>query len=281
MHAIQPWLSELSPSQRVPDLGCGPGSMKQQMAGLTVVGIDVDGKLLAATRDRDCVCGLGESLPFADRSFDLIIGHHSLEHFHDAEAAIRGIRRVLKPSGRLFIPIPDGASFSDNLYRLMLCGGGHLQRFSFRGVVDSIERATGLRLAASQELFTSFIYIDKRNFLPAPLGPLPGPFPRRMRWLGHLPAWCFAVLRSLLNIVARIADRIFATSFSRYGWALTFAPHATAPLVEPGWPDVCMYCGCGVDPDPRQPRRYRCPDCVRVNPHFHIGPVRSIDQVVE
>ena len=124
MHAIQQWLSELSPSQRVPDLGCGPGSMKQQMAGLTVVGIDVDGKLLAATRDRDCVCGLGENLPFADRSFDLIIGHHSLEHFHDAEAAIRGIRRVLKPSGLLFIPIPDGASFSDNLYRLMLCGGG-------------------------------------------------------------------------------------------------------------------------------------------------------------
>jgi len=52
MHAIQQWLSELSPSQRVLDLGCGPGSMKQQMAGLTVVGIDVDGKLLAATRDR-------------------------------------------------------------------------------------------------------------------------------------------------------------------------------------------------------------------------------------
>jgi SAM-dependent methyltransferase len=274
MEVLERWLSELTPSQRVLDLGCGSGSLRKQLRGLNVIGVDVDLKQLTAGTELSGVCGRGQNLPFADLSFDFVISHHSLEHCRDAAGTIREIRRVLKPAGRLFVSIPEGTTFTDRLYRLMFCGGDHWQRFSLRSAADAIEAGTGLRLAASRELFTSFIFVDKRNFLAAPLGPLPGPLPRRMRWLGHFPAWCFTAARILLNAGTRLADRCFSTCLSRYGWALAFGPEATGTVVEPGCPNVCMHCGSGVEtPQIVTVRKvlYRCPDCSRLNLYFGIA----------
>ena len=266
MRLLERWLSEMSPSQRVLDLGCGSGSLKSQTLGLRVVGIDVNVTGLARASGLTGVCGRCQNLPFADGSFDFAISHHSLEHFRDAESVILEVGRVLKTSGRLFVSVPEGASFSDRLYRLMFCGGDHWQRFSFESVVGAIESGTGLRLAGSQEMFTSFIYVDRRNFLAAPVGPLPGPLPRRMRWLGCAPGSVFSACRLLLNVGTRVADRLLGTHLSRYGWALAFARDAAPVQVEPGVRDVCMYCGSGAD----GLAGYRCPDCGRLNPHFGI-----------
>jgi hypothetical protein len=96
-----------------------------------------------------------------------------------------------------------------------------------------------------------------------------------MRWLGRLPAWCFAATRWLLNIGTRLVDRFFLTSLSRYGWALAFAPEADAPvIVEPGCPNVCMHCGLGIEVQYIVTIRnvlYRCPDCSCLNFYFPAG----------
>jgi SAM-dependent methyltransferase len=42
-----------------------------------------------------------ESLPFADESFDLVIGHAVLHHLPDLERAFTEFRRVLRPGGRI------------------------------------------------------------------------------------------------------------------------------------------------------------------------------------
>jgi SAM-dependent methyltransferase len=271
MRLLDSWLSELSPSQRILDLGCGAGSLRAQLSGLNVTGVDVDPKELARNRDLASVCAESHSLPFAGRSFDFVICHHSLEHFRDAAGVIREIRRVLQTQGRLFVSVPDGGSFSDRLYRLLFCGGGHIQRFSFEGVVSAIEAGTGLQLAGSQELFTSFIFVDKRNFVPAPRGRQPGPFPRRMRWLGRLPGWCFGGMRLFLNLGSRLADYCLSTRLARYGWALAFDTEAKRPAAEAGDWNVCMSCGSALDG--AQVKRiagllYRCPYCSSLNFHF-------------
>jgi len=274
MRLLERWLSELSPLQRILDLGCGAGSLRAQLAGMNVTGVDVDPNELARNRSLSSACAESHSMPFAGRSFDLVICHHSLEHVRDVPGTICEIRRVLKPGGRLFVSVPDGRSFCDRLYRLLLCGGGHFQRFSFESIVSAIESGTGLHLAASRELFTSFIFVEKRNFVPAPRGRLPGPLPRRMRWLGHIPEWCFGTARVSLNLASRLADALFSTGLSRYGWALAFTPEVKPPESERGSLNVCMSCGAGLDEPPadRIVRvLYRCPHCSNLNFLFADG----------
>ena len=42
-----------------------------------------------------------EALPFADESFDLVLGHAVLHHLPDLDAALREFHRVLRPGGTL------------------------------------------------------------------------------------------------------------------------------------------------------------------------------------
>ena len=254
MRMLEKWLAEFPSSGRILDLGCGSGSLPAQLAGLNVIGVDVD---VAAHASFPRACADSHRLPFAGRSFDLVVCHHSLEHCHDFPGTVREIRRVLRPDGRLFVSVPDGRSFSDRLYRLLLSGGGHLQRFTFEGIVGDIESGTGLHLAAWKELSSSFLFVDKQNFLPAPRGRLPGPLPRRMRWAGRFPSWCFSGARILLNIGT------ISRQSSRYGWALAFAPEKQPPEEEPGSLNVCMRCGAGFDEPTQRVAAffYRCPFC--------------------
>jgi SAM-dependent methyltransferase len=47
----------------------------------------------------DTVCCEASSLPFEDRSFDLVFGHAVLHHLPDLATAFREFRRVLRPGG--------------------------------------------------------------------------------------------------------------------------------------------------------------------------------------
>jgi SAM-dependent methyltransferase len=263
------WLDGLSPAQKILDLGCGAGSLRTELTGLSVFGVDISAKTLARNKGLASACAESQLLPFTDASFDLVICNHSLEHFGDARGTILEIRRVLKPDGRLFVTVPDGMSLTDRLYRLLFCGGGHLQMYSFQGIVSEIESGTGLHLAAWKDLFSSFIFVDKRNFTPAPVGPFPAPLPRRMRWVGSLPSGCFAGARILLNLATRLVDNWSPTRLSRYGWALAFCPEKVTAEEEPGSTNVCMFCGAGFDEAPRERIAagllYRCPQCLKAN----------------
>jgi SAM-dependent methyltransferase len=172
MRLLDRWLNGLAPSARVLDLGCGAGSLRIQLAGLNVVGVDVDANEFPRSSNHFSAHALSHQLPFADQSFDLVVCNHSLEHILETQATVIEIHRVLKHGGRLFVTVPDGKSFSDRLYRLLFCGGGHLQRFTFESIICEIESSTQLHLAGWKELSSSFIFVDRRNFLPAPLGPL-------------------------------------------------------------------------------------------------------------
>ena len=265
MRLLDQWLSEISPSQRILDLGCGAGSLPLQLKGRNVFGVDVDAGALARNPG-SCAFAIGDCMPFGDSSFDLVICHHTLEHFDHPAETMGEIKRVLKDDGRLFVSVPDGRSFSDRLYRLLLCGGGHVQQFAFKSIVGEVESNTGLHLAGWKELSSSFIFVDRRNFLASPRGPLPGPLPRRMRWLSVMPGWCFSFARVALNVVSRAIDKCCATKISRYGWELVFGPENVSPVEESGTTKVCMSCGAGLDEVKRIAIiAYRCPYCLTLN----------------
>jgi SAM-dependent methyltransferase len=104
-------LAEPQRGERVLDVACGTGAATRfaaQRAG-QAVGVDIaSGMIEVARRHREpdnCViewrCGDACDLDFADAAFDLCLCLQGLQHFSERERALKQMRRVLKPSGRL------------------------------------------------------------------------------------------------------------------------------------------------------------------------------------
>jgi SAM-dependent methyltransferase len=64
------------------------------------------------------VAAVGESLPFANESFDLVTTYQTLEHVADVQQCAREMLRVLRPGGVLYVRAPDYSSFFEPHYRV-------------------------------------------------------------------------------------------------------------------------------------------------------------------
>ena len=158
MHEI---LENLAPGQRVLDLGSGSGSFASSIGPFIAIRADLDQPSRPAP---NLARADAARLPFPDRAFDAVISNHSLEHFHDLAGSLAEIGRVLKPTGALYIAVPDASTFSDRLYRLLARGGGHVNPFtSAPELARDIERATHLRHVDTRTLCTSFCYLNRSN----------------------------------------------------------------------------------------------------------------------
>ena len=94
------------------DIGCGGGLLAEEFArlGCQVTGVDPSEPSLVVARRHaeqqglmiDYRQGVGEHLPFADASFDIVYCCDVLEHVTELRAVIAEIARVLKPEGFFF-----------------------------------------------------------------------------------------------------------------------------------------------------------------------------------
>jgi SAM-dependent methyltransferase len=60
--------------------------------------------------------GVGEAIPFANGSFDIVYSNNVLEHTVDPAKVLSEALRVLKPGGKLFIEVPNYLSFYEGHY---------------------------------------------------------------------------------------------------------------------------------------------------------------------
>ncbi len=116
-----PWVVErldLRGGDVVCDIGSGPGAYHSAIAaaGASVIAIDQSAGMLDEARenairhrlDIRCIRASAERLPLTDAVCDRVLAAHMLYHVQDQQAALREMRRVLLPGGRIVITANGG-----------------------------------------------------------------------------------------------------------------------------------------------------------------------------
>jgi methionine biosynthesis protein MetW len=113
---LRAWLDPLMVrGRKALDVGCGDGARygaRVRESGVEIHGVDISEVAVEAARARGVdarVASLGEPLPFADASFDVVICLEVLEHLVDPAAVVHEINRVLKPGGLALLSVPNTA----------------------------------------------------------------------------------------------------------------------------------------------------------------------------
>ncbi|MCK6067226.1 MULTISPECIES: demethylmenaquinone methyltransferase [Microbacterium] len=116
------------PGQRILDLAAGTGASSVSLArsGAEVIAADFSPGMIAEGRRRhggipnlSFVQADATDLPFGDAEFDAVTMSFGLRNVHDPRAALRELRRVTKPGGRIVIcefSHPPARAFAE-LYR--------------------------------------------------------------------------------------------------------------------------------------------------------------------
>lgn len=257
MHEI---LRNLPRGARVLDLGCAGGSFSVEGPPFRVVRADLD---RPQQPPANFVQADAAKLPFASASFDAIVSNHSLEHFENLTESLAEIARTVQPKGAFYVAIPDASTLSDRLYRWLARGGGHVNAFtSATELARRIESATGMRHIGTRTLCASLSCFNRKNRRTRA--------PRRLILIG---GGTETSLR-FLTYGLRLADRLFGSRLSVYGWALYFGEMETPIDTRPAT-NVCIRCGSGhpsgwlLETQQVQRgllvRRYKCPTCRSVN----------------
>jgi SAM-dependent methyltransferase len=255
------WIAELGPQHRVLDLGAGAGSLKGFPHACKVVTVDCDWGAFEHAWGSGGVAAFGQALPFGDAAFDLVICHHVLEHVAELDGTLAEIRRVLKPSGRLYVSVPNGFGLCDGIYRWVFEGGDHVNRFRRGELAAKIEKAVGVKLTRWQKLYSSFAYLYRLRYLDRKI--LPN-LPRRLRAVAKIPRKLTAAALAALYVGTRTADRLAGVDWALYGWGFYFDRNGGAVEEIPPFVNVCFNCGSGHAA--RDLIRYRsiffhCPTC--------------------
>jgi SAM-dependent methyltransferase len=183
-YRLEPYLAAFArfPEGRgldVLEIGVGMGAdhlqwARQQPRSLT--GVDLTQRALAHTAFR--LAGAGhaprlaaadaEALPFEDASFDLVYSWGVIHHTPDTTAAVREIRRVLRPGGRARVMIYHSASVTATLLWLRYALGRGRPFLSRADIAAEHLESPGTKLYSVPEaraLFASFSDVDARTVL--------------------------------------------------------------------------------------------------------------------
>jgi len=135
------------------DMGCGEGRVARVLTGCgyQVTAIDPVFECVAAAAQacsaQDHAVGAAAGLPFADACLDLVLAYNVLMDVADVPAALREIRRVMRPTGQLVVsichPFADRGRFAGaETNAPFVVEGSYFGRQRF----DGVEERDGMRM---------------------------------------------------------------------------------------------------------------------------------------
>jgi ubiquinone/menaquinone biosynthesis C-methylase UbiE len=165
------------PNPVVLEVGCSSGfcleALRDDLPHARLIGADyVRGPLELLARRIPDVPLLQFDLvhcPLADNSVDVVVLLNVLEHIEDHEAAVRQVRRILKPGGAAVIEVPAGPHLFDVYDKVLM----HYRRYELSGLRCLLEDA-GLSVVHASHLgaflYPGFWYVKRKNkrYLSAP-----------------------------------------------------------------------------------------------------------------
>lgn len=135
------------------DVGCGDRPYEALWSSAaSVVGFDVPGNMHADLH------GSIDALPVADASFDVVLCLQVLEHVPDPAAAVRELRRVVRPGGRVLASTHGVYPYHPNPDDLWRWTHSGLERlFRDNGDWSSISVSTGAGTAATVAMLVAHL----------------------------------------------------------------------------------------------------------------------------
>jgi SAM-dependent methyltransferase len=194
--------------RRVLEVGCGAGTDLIRFArhGADVTGVDLAPSSIALAeanfemekRRANLLVADGETLPFRDRSFDLVYAHGVVQYTTNDRALVNECRRVLKPGGVAIFQVYNRISWLNALSRVTKVELEHvdapvLKKYSigeFRDLLKGFSRVRIVpeRFPVKTRLHGGLKGTLYNTFFVGLFNAMPKAFVRRFGW--HLLAFC-------------------------------------------------------------------------------------------
>jgi 2-polyprenyl-3-methyl-5-hydroxy-6-metoxy-1,4-benzoquinol methylase len=114
-------LQRVKPEHVMLDLGAGAGSLPQMnFRGKVkkVCGVDPEETVTKNPYLDEGKVGFGESIPWPDSSFDLVVSGNVLEHLENPSDVFKEVSRVLKPGGQFLFKTPNRRHYMPMIARI-------------------------------------------------------------------------------------------------------------------------------------------------------------------
>ena len=148
------------------DIGCGVGDFLHtaETHGWECIGVEPseDAKAIAQKRMKGMIITSEELESFSDGAFDVITMWHVLEHVDDIKWQVAQLQRLVKPSGRVVIAVPNYKSYDGQYYKEHWAAYDvprHLNHFN-RITLSKIFKTSGLELVKMDKLKWDAYYIS-------------------------------------------------------------------------------------------------------------------------
>ena len=163
-------LAAVGEGRHVLDVGCSSGYLAEPLAARenTIVGIELDPEEARAAEafcERVLVGDIETmELPLEPESFDVVLCGDVVEHLRDPGRALRRLRPLLRPDGRLVVSTPNVANWA---IRLSLLGGRW--RYTDRGILDRSHTHLFTRATLTEMLEEAGYRVERIDFsVPVP-----------------------------------------------------------------------------------------------------------------